>query len=177
MINFLILFCVLFAPLVSHEGHKQQTELQESNLEGRPVSWLQWLGGFHFIFLHYPIALITLLALTELGLIRTGLPIFEYSSRFMLNAAAVLVLPTAFFGLCNYLSGSYSGLLETYMLGHLSFGVATTLLTPYAALIRMRQGLTHYYYTVLVILFICINITGYLGGGLTFGPYHLLPPA
>lgn len=187
----LSLICLMScAFLFGHEGHKEMDEnkpMKESiqttqdisaveQYEGRPQSWLQWIGSFHFIFLHFPIALIAMTAVSELLFAWYSNPIFDYSSRFMLIAAAILAFPTALLGLTYSYTASYNGLLADFVWWHMWFGFATAILAIFVAFIRERWGISELYYTCLVLLFLLVNITGFLGGGMTFGPYHMHPP-
>lgn len=187
----LSLLCLLsFTFLFGHEGHKEMDEhkpMKESvqttqvipaveQYEGRPQSWLQWIGSFHFIFLHFPIALIAMTVISELLFAWYSNPIFDYSSRFMLIAGAILAVPTALLGLTYSYTATYNGILADFVWWHMWFGFATAILATLVAFIRERWGISKLYYTCLVLLFLLVNITGYLGGGMTFGPYHMLPP-
>ncbi|CDZ80191.1 putative membrane protein [Candidatus Rubidus massiliensis] len=187
---FIVLFFVLsFTFLFGHEEHKGMKEtVQESvhptqgeqptvkQFGGRPQSWAQWIGGFHFILLHFPLALIAMTGFSELLFAYYHRPIFDYASRFMLIAAAILAVPTALLGLIYSYTATYSGLLADFVFWHMWAGITTAILAIIVALIRERYGITKLYYTCLVILFLLVNITGFLGGGMTFGPYHMLPP-
>lgn len=188
----LSLLCLLScAFLFAHEGHKEMDENKSmkeivqtthntpavEQYEGRPQSRLQWIGSFHFIFLHFPIALIAMTAVSELLFAWYSNPIFDYSSRFMLIAAAILAVPTALFGLTYSYTASYNGLLADFVWWHMWFGFATAILAIFVAFIRERWGISKLYYTCLVLLFLLVNVTGFLGGGMTFGPYHMLPPS
>ena len=123
----LCLLCLLcFTCLFGHEGH-QNTEENENKKEmvnplpesqppakhlgGRPLNWTQWIGSFHFILLHFPIALIIMTGISEILLAWLQRPIFDYASRFMIIAAAILAVPTAMLGLIYSYTTSYSGLL------------------------------------------------------------------
>lgn len=53
------------------------------------------------------------------------------------------------------------------------FGFATAI---FVAFIRERWKISKFYYMCLVLLFLLVNITGFLGGGMTCGPYHMHPP-
>lgn len=187
----LSLLCLLSLTfLFGHEGHKEMDEnksIKESvrttesppaseQYKGRPQSWIQWIGSFHFIFLHFPIALIVMTAISELLFAWHSNPIFDYSSRFMLIAAAILAVPTALLGLTYSYTASYNGLLADFVWWHMWFGFATAILAIFVAFIRERWGISKLYYTCLVLLFLLVNITGFLGGGMTFGPYHMHPP-
>lgn len=187
----LSLLCLLSSTfLFGHEGHKEMDEnkpMKESvqtiqsppaagQYEGRPQSWLQWIGSFHFIFLHFPIALIAMTVISELLFAWYSNPIFDYSSRFMLIAAAILAVPTALLGLTYSYTATYHGILADFVWWHMWFGFATAIFAIFVAFIRERLGVSKLYYTCLVLLFLLVNITGFLGGGMTFGPYHMHPP-
>ena len=187
----LSLLCLLnFSFLFGHEGHKKKDDnmpKQESvqaaqdqpagkQYQGMPQSWIQWIGGFHFIFLHFPIALIAMTAISELLFTLYKRPIFDYSSRFMLIAAAVLAVPTAILGLTYSYTASYSGLLEDFVWWHMWFGFATAIFVIFVAFLRERSGRSAVYYACLFLLFLLVNVTGFLGAGMTFGPYQMYPP-
>jgi len=144
---------------------------------GRPGNWAQWIGGLHFIFLHFPIALIIMTGLSELLFLWFRKPIFDLSSQFMITSAAILVIPTALSGFINWFTASYEGLLATLILSHMVAGVTTAVFAIFVALMRKKTGANQIYYISLIILFFLVNITGYLGGAVTFGPYHLYPPS
>lgn len=185
-----LLWLLSFSFLFGHEGHKKMDDhkpKQESvqatqdqpavkQYQGRPQSWLQWIGSFHFIFLHFPIALIAMTAISELLFAWYKRPIFDYASRFMLITAAVLAVPTAFLGLTYSYTASYNGLLADFVWWHMWFGFATAIFAIFVAFLRERSGRIVVYYTCLFLLFLLVNITGFLGAGMTFGPYHMYPP-
>jgi uncharacterized membrane protein len=188
----LILLCLLsFTFAFSHEAHKEMNENKSINesvqktedtslakqYEGRPHSWMQWVGSFHFIFLHFPIALIAMTVISELLFAWYASPIFDYASRFMLIAAAILAVPTALLGLTYSYTATYDGILADFVWWHMWFGFAAAIFAIFVAFIRERWGISKLYYTYLVLLFFLVNITGFLGGGMTFGPYHMLPPS
>ncbi|MBA3237497.1 MAG: hypothetical protein H0T62_03990 [Parachlamydiaceae bacterium] len=194
MTKFLILsiLCLLTLTfLLGHEGHKgiekgealeesafptQGEQLTIKQYGGRPQSWPQWIGSFHFIFLHFPLALIPLTTVSELLFAWCRLPIFDYSSRFMLISAAILAVPTALLGLTYSYTTTYSGLLANFVWAHMWAGIATAILAIIVVFLRELYGTTKLYYACLVLLLLILNLTGFLGGGMTFGPYHMHPP-
>lgn len=189
-----LILCLLsmlcFTVLFGHEGHKSMEESktpQESitrsssqptveHFGGRPLTWMQWVGSFHFIFLHFPIALIAMTAISELLFAWFQRPIFDYASRFMLIAAAVFSVPTALLGLTYSYTASYNGILADFIWWHMWFGIATAVFAIIVAFLRKRLGRSKFYFTSLFLLFLLVNVTGYLGGGMTFGPYHMHTP-
>lgn len=186
------LVCLLcFTHLFSHEGHqaseenqkqemvmpsKPEPQPQAEHMGGRPLSWQQWIGSFHFIFLHFPIALIIMTGISELLFVCFKRPLFDYASRFMIIAAAVFAIPTALLGLIYSYTSSYSGLLTDFIWWHMWAGITTAILAVFVAIVRQYLGLGKLYYISLFILFLLVNLTGYLGAGMTFGPYHMYPP-
>lgn len=179
-----------FTFVFAHEDHKEMNEnkLKQENVqtmqeqpavnqyEGRPQSWMQWIGSFHFIFLHFPIALIAMTLISEILFAWYASPIFDYASRFMLIASAVLAIPTAFLGLTYSYTATYNGILADFVWWHMWLGFATATFAIFVAFIRERWGISKLYYTCLVFLFLLVNVTGFLGGAMTFGPYHMHPP-
>ena len=164
---FLGLFCILsFASLYAHE----------TTDGGRPISLTQWIGRFHLIILHLPIALITMTAVAEVLLSWFPRPIFDYASRFMIVAAAILALPTALLGLIYSTTFSFNGILADFFFWHMLFGIATALLAIYVAYVRVIHGRSTLYLSCLALLLLFVSVTAFLGGGLTFGPNHMSLP-
>lgn len=166
---------------VKHEEIMPKTEIIQEKIEyrdqgQRPKTWTQWIGGFHLILLHFPIALINMVAISELLLLRYKKPIFELSSRFMLITAVILTPFTALLGLIYSYSGSYEGLMKTLLWWHMWFGIFTTIFTIIAVILRERWGIGKLYYCCLTLLVLIVNITGFLGGNMTFGPRHMYLP-
>lgn len=181
-----LMFCLLVLflqpSMFCHEEHKKNNQEQEVILPskahsfdqyvGRPLTWSQWFGSFHFIFLHFPIALITMTGVSEFLLARRKKVVYNFAAKFMITSAAILIIPTALTGILYRYETSYSGLLAEYISWHMVAGIITTFLTIFVAFIRQVFGVSKYYYCSLFVLFLLVNITGYLGGCMTFGPYY-----
>jgi len=146
--------------ILAHAGH----ELGKISHE-----WIEWIGGIHLIILHFPIALINMLVIAEILFLYYKKPIFEFSSRFMLLSSAILSPPTAILGYIYSYSAPYTGLTETFLFWHMWFGIATATCVVFLPFINSRSKT--YYLISLILLFILINITGFFGGGVTFGLY------
>lgn len=187
---------MMFSPMLfSHEGHdheeNQKIEQQatflvtphdeenESNISKENSDSynkiIHWLGNFHPIFLHFPIALIAMTVISELLLFWFGNPLFDHASRFMIIAAAITVIPTALFGFAYGYHAHYEGDLATLFEWHQFSGIFTTLFTIAAATLRELHSSRRIYYICLTIIFISVNLTAYFGGEMTFGPGHLWP--
>lgn len=189
---FFLCFISFSLVLLAHEGHQQQMQMKkkeniqekenvqekikQSSEGGRPLTWIKWLGSFHLIFLHFPIALINMVAISEFLFVLYKNPMFDISAHFMLIVSAIITLPTAMLGLIYSYSSSYFGLMGTFLWWHMWFGISTAIFTIAVLFIIERFGINRLYYSSLILLFLIINITGFFGGGMTFGPYHMHPP-
>lgn len=183
---FSLLFICFSLSALAHEGHHKdisEQELVQKNGEqvdesvgGKPQTWTQWIGSFHLVLVHFPIALINMVIISELLLARSGKPMFEFSSRFMLIAAAIISTPTAILGFVFSYSSVYEAMMAPFLWWHMWLGICTALLTIVVAAMRERYGVDNLYYVFLVILVLLVNLTGFFGGGMVFGPYHMYPP-
>ncbi len=175
---FLLYFLTLNCLVLAHEGH-HKTESAFENVqdsEELDLSWTEWIGSYHLVFLHFPIALINMLAISECLFAWYRKPIFEFSSRFMLISAAIISPFTALLGLIYSYAVSYEGLMKTFLTWHMWFGISTAILTIALALIREQMGISKLYYVCLVLLVLMINITASFGGGMSFGTSYMHPP-
>lgn len=138
-------------------------------------SWLAWLGQYHYIFVHFPIALIIMTVVAEGFGIWTRNELFYQAARFMIVSAAFFAPPTALLGLA--LSDGqhhYEGLGETILFWHQSLGLTTAGLAIVTAVLLEGQIRGHLksllpYYICLTLLFVSVCWTGMLGGDLAFG--------
>jgi uncharacterized membrane protein len=189
------LFLIFSTMLFSHEGHHHESENQTSEQQAMvptdypqkeignefDVNIIHRLGTFHPILLHFPIALIVMTAVSELLFCWYSSSLFEQASRFMIIAAAITAIPTALSGLAFGYNAHYEGIFFTLFWWHRLFGIFTVLLTIVASVLRelylrKQRNTLRAYYLCLFIAFISVNLTGYLGGGMTFGPSNLWPP-
>jgi uncharacterized membrane protein len=161
---------------IQESMHPGETEPTIKHFGDNPQTFAGWLGGFHFILLHFPIALIIMTAFAEFLYTRYKKPLFDNAATFMIVAAAILALPTAILGYIYSTTGVYEGLLADFLQWHMIFGILTAILSIYVAYLKVKGEHLRLYYASLAALFIIVNITGMLGGGMTFGPYHMLPP-
>lgn len=174
--------------LFSHEEHhhevedtKQQvtspnstSDTEMDNSKDTYTKFIHWLGQFHPVILHFPIALIVMTVISELLYYWYGAPLFEHASRFMIITAAITAIPTALFGLAFGYDAHYEGMLFNIFWWHRFLGIFTTLLTIVTAFLRelhtrKQWNTMNVYYICLFIIFISVNLTGYLGGSMTFG--------
>lgn len=171
------IFLFFHGKAFGHEGHEQEklsvSEKQVESESGNKI--IQWVGNFHPILLHFPIALIVMTAISESFFFWYRTSLFDQASRFMLMTAAITAIPTVLTGLAYGYNTQYEGIMATYFWWHRLIGIFIMLLTIITAMLRELPLKKAAYYLCLFILFICVNVTGFLGGSLTFGIGHLWP--
>lgn len=116
--------------------------------------------------------------IAELLSIKSSHPIFNQAARYMITAAAITALPTALFGLAYGYGATYEGTLIFVFWWHRFLGISTALLAIITAVFKelhARNKMGGRAYAIsLTFLFIFVTVTGYLGGEMTFGLFHLL---
>lgn len=164
-ISFICFLFIAYAVNIgAREGHN-----------GESGSFIHWIGNFHPVLLHFPIALITMTGIAELLFSYSSRPIFDNAARFMILVAALVAIPTALCGLA-WSYGSDYGLYENLLDWHRIFGLSTTLLAIITAYMREYKGRSAAYAISLVFAVIFVTVTGFMGGSLTFGINSLFPP-
>lgn len=133
--------------------------------------WVQFIGRFHPLLVHFPIALFLLVPILEVAGRSTRFTHLRLSVNFVVALATVGASSAAILGWCLARSGGYSGRLITQ---HMWGGVALSLVcwvcwllgtqfrestTPYAIALALGTGLVAW--------------TGYRGGQLSLGQNHL----
>jgi len=139
-----------------------------------------WLGKFHPVVVHFPIALLLLAALGELAnLFRAG-TWHPSAARFCLWIAAVSAIVAAVFGFFAEESDSFNekiGGVEIVEI-HKWLGIATACLAVVVAILcelNFRAETPRKKMSFRLALFaaaIVVGLTGYFGGLLTFGSGH-----
>jgi uncharacterized membrane protein len=169
----ILLFLILtFLPLTAHEGHMHLSDASADAItvqsHTNTEQWFIWLGNFHYLTNHFPIALIIMTAIAEILFWLRGKNIYEYAALFMLISAAIIVIPNALFGLAQSFAENYDGPQQTYFTFHASLGFLTSLLTILAVAFRISHYRSSYLIT-LTIATITVSLTGLYGGFLSFG--------
>lgn len=184
-LRFLIIFffstLILWISLQAHEGHHLPSLFAEESdfftqdaVSPHAASWLGSIGRFHFLFLHFPIALIVMTVVAEWLWIWFANPLFSHAARFMILSAAIFALPTALLGFALSYEQNYTGISLDLYVWHRYFGFLTAGLAILAAILRERynrelSASLSSYYVCLFLLFLSVSLTGAFGGGLTFG--------
>ena len=132
---------------------------------------LQFIGRFHPLVIHFPIALFLLIPVLEIAGRR---PRFEYlrlSVNFVLGLATLAATIAAILGWCLARSGEYSGSLITQ---HMWSGVLLSFMCWFCWLLRTRLRELGVVYAIALALGVgLVTFTGYRGGQLSLGPNHL----
>jgi uncharacterized membrane protein len=161
-----ILMVAVFLALLPPDGNER-------------AEWAQFLGRFHPLMVHFPIALILLVPILELAGLDSRFSYLRLSVDFVLGLATVGATVAAMFGWCLGRSGGYSGPLVTqHMWGGISLAAVCWLCWILRARTGEREsGLLFINATVYVTaLAVCVGLvawTGYRGGQLSLGEDHL----
>lgn len=139
--------------------------------------WAQFIGRFHPLMVHFPIALFLLVPILELAGRNARFSFLRLSTGFVLGIATLTATVAALLGWCLARSGGYSGpLLQQHMWG----GIALAGLCWLCWLLRTsEQGLGFLYAATVAVGVGLVAWTGYRGGQLSLGEEHLtehMPP-
>ena len=137
------------------------------------TDWAQFIGRFHLLTIHFPIALILLVPVLELAGKNRHFSELRSSVDFVLALATFSAIAAAILGWCLARSGGYSGPLVTQ---HMWGGVFVAALCWLCWTLHERfpgQRLDWIYSFGLVIIVGLVSWTGYRGGQLSQGENHL----
>jgi uncharacterized membrane protein len=161
------------SPLLHFVAAPLQADLASA---GDANAWSHWLGNYHFIFVHFPIALIIMACVAELIFTWKKDPRYSFVVNFLLISAAILVIPTVISGLSLKESGMGTGDSSLLLEWHEIFGIITLSLTFITLVLRNFQTSRKLYLVSLIFLLISLCVTAQLGGLMAFGDFNLLPP-
>jgi uncharacterized membrane protein len=154
------------AQVMAHQGEAGATSLDRL---------INWLGQFHVMIVHFPIALILAAALAEImGMIFKREFYFD-AARFIVIIAALSAIPAVLLGLAaehgSDFHGEYAGIVER----HEVMGIAAMIITIVAAALselwrwRKDARLKLLYRIALFAAAAVVTVTGHLGGELVHG--------
>jgi uncharacterized membrane protein len=137
------------------------------------AEWAQFIGRFHPLAVHFPIALILLVPILELAGLNRNFSYLRLSARFILGLATLSATLAAMLGWCLARSGGYSGpIVVQHMWGGISVAAACWLcwlLRTRASEAELGMG----YRVAIVASVALVAWTGYRGGQLSLGEDHL----
>ena len=136
----------------------------------------RWLGNFHPVSVHFPVALLAVAALAELLWILWSKPGFRFTSRFclLLGTAGALLSATLGWFLAGYEWVDPQWELTT----HRWLGTGTALFSPLVLALsewserRDTAWLRYLFRTTLFLGAVLVSVTGFFGGVLVYGWEH-----
>jgi mono/diheme cytochrome c family protein len=137
------------------------------------ATWAQFIGRFHLLTVHFPIALILIVPVLEWAGRKPHFPHLRSSVDFVFALAMLSSLAAAFLGWCLARSGGYSGRLVTqHMWGGVSVAAACWLCWMLRGYFSGPRFDLIYTLALLATIGI-VSWTGYRGGQLSQGENHL----
>jgi uncharacterized membrane protein len=135
------------------------------------AEWVQFIGRFHPLFVHFPIALFLLVSVLEIVGHSARLAYLRLSVNFVLVLATLGATWAAILGWCLGRSGGYSGTLITQ---HMWGGVLLSIICWLCWLLRTQLREFGVAYALSLALGVgLVGWTGYRGGQLSLGRNHL----
>jgi uncharacterized membrane protein/mono/diheme cytochrome c family protein len=135
------------------------------------AEWMQFIGRFHPLAIHFPIALVLLVPILELAGRSSRLSYLRLSTSFLLGLATLSATAAAILGWCLGRSGGYSGPLVTQ---HMWGGILLTFTCWLCWVLRARLSQPGTLFGIpLAMALVLVAWTGYRGGQLSLGADHL----
>ena len=135
------------------------------------ADWVQFIGHFHPLLVHFPIALFLLVPILEIAGRSARFAYLHLSVSFVLALATLGATTAALLGWCMGRSGGYSGMLVTQ---HMWGGVVLSIVCWVCWLLRTWLRERSLTYAVALALGVgIVSWTGYRGGQLALGRNHL----
>src|ERR1700676_3000421 len=137
------------------------------------AEWAQFIGRFHPLVVHFPIALILLVPILELAGLSYRFSYLRSSAGFVLGLATLSATAAALLGWCLGRTGGYSGPLVTQ---HMWGGISLAAVCWLCWILRARtseRGFGILYGVALAAGIGLVAWTGYRGGQLSLGEDHL----
>lgn len=131
---------------------------------------MQWIGKFHPLSVHFPIALLLAAGLAEIMVKLTGKPQYELAVRFCVFVGAIGAVIAAALGWTHAIYAGYSG--ET-LFRHRWLGVGTAVWSVICVVLVLRTSNNRKFLRwALLIAALLVGAAGHFGGMLTYGPNH-----
>ena len=135
------------------------------------ATWAQFIGRFHPLVVHLPIALILLVPVMELVGRDQRFAYLRASAPFVLVLALISGIVASLLGWCLGRSGGFSGPLVTQ---HMWGGASLLTLSWLCWVSRGRGGRLEVIYPIaLAAAVVAVAWTGYRGGQISLGEHHL----
>lgn len=135
------------------------------------ATWVQFIGRFHPLVVHLPIALVLLVPVMELVGRDQRFPYLRASAPFVLVLALISGIVASLLGWCLARSGGFSGPLVTQ---HMWGGASVITLCLLCSVLRGRSGRLEVIYPIALAAAVgAVAWTGYRGGQISLGEHHL----
>jgi uncharacterized membrane protein len=135
------------------------------------AAWAQFIGRFHPLVVHLPIALILLVPVMEVVGRDRRFPYLRASAPFVLVLALISGIVASILGWCLARSGGFSGPLVTQ---HMWGGASLITLGWLCSVSRGRGGRLRVIYPIALAAAVgAVAWTGYRGGQISLGEHHL----
>lgn len=148
---------------------------------GETFAALPWLGRFHILAIHFPIALLSIGALFELVGWLGRKPGVEAVVRATVGLGAIRAVAAVRLGLADTIEAECSGTLSWVFRWHRALGITTTVVGILAlpALTRRRRQPAPQRIVVaraaILLAATLVGLTGHFGGSRVFGWNYLMP--
>lgn len=156
-------------------AHVHEHGAEAQHLEGA-ARFIAWLGKFHPLTVHIPIALLLAAGLAELLVVWRSPSALGAAARYCLIVAAAGAVISAPLRWANAAYGDHPANLHGTLESHRWFGMATAMwivFTVIASELHIRSSASHWRRIYRLLLFfgaILVSITGHLGATLIYGP-------
>jgi uncharacterized membrane protein len=134
------------------------------------AEWAQFIGRFHPLLVHFPIALFLLVPVLELAGRRAQFSYLRSSASFVLGLATLAATVASILGWCLARTGGYSGPLITQ---HMWGGILLTVTCWLCWFLHTQRGAGLIYAIALALGVGLVGWTGHRGGQLSLGANHL----
>ncbi len=148
---------------------------------GAPHGWarlLRWLGKFHPVLVHFPIALLLTAAMAELLVLMKGLSSLAIVARFCIYLGASFAVLASLLGWAAAEFARFGEEVSWVLLTHRWVGTGTAALACvtvlFAELARRKEGTRWllWYRRALFLTAILVGVAGHFGASLIFGLGH-----
>lgn len=129
---------------------------------------MSWLGQYHYIFVHFPIALIIMAGVAELIMILKKDAPLNSTVNFLLISAALWTIPTVATGLLLEDTGVVKPANHAILEWHQSFAFTTLSLVFATIFLRYWLGRHAIYWISFALMFASVIVTAHFGGIMAF---------
>jgi len=161
-----------------HAEESAHDHAVDHEASGRRSRLLTFLGRFHPVAIHIPIALVLVAALAELLAMITRSDTLHKVSRFNIDVAVLGAAASVALGLFAGMSADYPGEFARPFWLHKWLGITTGIFIAVAAVLSelaYRRHTPVYRWSYRAILLLCVGLvgaTGFFGGQLVYGLNH-----